>query len=637
MNSLAAAVPLAGTPVTADPGTQTVEAATLIVSYLEAIGVEYVFGVPGGAIEPLYNALAVSMRRGGPRPVLARHEAGAAFMADGYARETGRLGVCVATSGPGATNLLTGVACAYDNGVPLLAITGQPSLPLFGKRALQESACTGVNTVGMFRHCTRYSTLVSHADQLENKLVNALMRASQLPHGPVHLSIPVDLLRTQIEQRLSPEGLKGLLVKPSMIDEDAVRSLFQLVQNSRKTVLIIGGGCGEAIDALMHFAELTDSSFVTTPDAKGLVQPHHPLYRGVFGFAGHMSARKALRDGVDLVLAIGTSLGEWTSGAWSDSVLNQRLVHIDAADEHLLRSPMARQHVRGRIRTVFERLLDMMHIEQASLGLPWAGADVGRVRFAANAADKVHLAEPDKVHSDDTPIKPQRLMTELSRRFPPTTRFVADAGNSTAWAIHYLELRNRRMGLVPVASSVPVDGDIVGAQATAAAVAPQPQRRGERRQDHAGWLRVLMDFAPMGWAIGAAVGIARGKPDCPVVCITGDGSYLMNGQEITVAAQEGLNVVFVILNDAALGMVKHGQRLAGAEQVAFELPQINYAAMAAAMGIVGHVIESPEDFAALDMEVILKRQGPTLLDVRIDGEEVPPMSLRMQTLDSVQD
>ncbi len=618
MKSLAA-VPEADFPVLPSSLPQTTEAATLIVSYLEAIGVEYVFGVPGGAVEPLYNALAVSMRRGGPRPVLARHEAGAAFMADGYARETGRLGVCVATSGPGATNLLTGVACAYDNSVPMLAITGQPSLPLFGKRALQESACTGVNTVGMFRHCTRYSTLVSHADQLENKLVNALMRASQLPHGPVHLSIPVDLLRTQIEQRLSPASLKVLMAKPSMIDEDAVRGLCQLVRQSSKTVLIIGGGCGEAIDALMHFAELTDSSFVTTPDAKGLVHPHHPLYRGVFGFAGHVSAQKALRDNVDLVLAVGTSLGEWTSAAWSDSVLNQRMVHIDATDEHLLRSPMARQHVRGRIRTVFERLLDMMHIEQASWGDVWGGVEMGQVRIAANAADKVHLNEPHKVMADDTPIKPQRLMNELSQRFPPTTRFVADAGNSTAWAIHYLELRNRRVGLV---SSGPAGaGD----------------RRGERRQDHAGWLRVLMDFAPMGWAIGAAVGIARGKPDCPVVCITGDGSYLMNGQEITVAAQEGLNVVFVILNDAALGMVKHGQRLAGAERVAFELPQINYAAMAEAMGIAGHVIESPEDFAALDMEAILKRQGPTLLDIRIDGEEVPPMSLRMQTLDSVQD
>jgi acetolactate synthase-1/2/3 large subunit len=143
-----------------------------------------------------------------------------------------------------------------------------------------------------------------------------------------------------------------------------------------------------------------------------------------------------------------------------------------------------------------------------------------------------------------------------------------------------------------------------------------------------------MDFAPMGWAIGAAVGIARAKPDCPVVCITGDGSYLMNGQEITVAAQEGLTVIFVILNDGALGMVKHGQRLAGAERVAFELPGVDYAMMARSMGVAGHVINGPEDFEALDMEAILHRQGPTLLDIRIDGEEVPPMDLRMQTLEA---
>ncbi len=138
----------------------------------------------------------------------------------------------------------------------------------------------------------------------------------------------------------------------------------------------------------------------------------------------------------------------------------------------------------------------------------------------------------------------------------------------------------------------------------------------------------------MGWAIGAAVGIAQAKPNCPVVCITGDGSYLMNGQEITVAAQEGLTVIFVILNDGALGMVKHGQRLAGAERVAFELPAVDYAAMARSMGVAGHVIHGPQDFDALDMNAILQRQGPTLLDIRIDGEEVPPMDLRMQTLEA---
>jgi acetolactate synthase-1/2/3 large subunit len=590
------------------------------VSYLEALGVEYVFGVPGGAIEPLYNALAESSRRGGPRPVLARHEAGAAFMADGYARETGKLGVCCATSGPGATNLLTGVACAFDNSVPLLAITGQPSLPLFGKRALQESSCTGVNTVGMFQHCTRYNTLVSHVDQLENKLVSALMRASQPPHGPVHLSIPVDLLRAQVEPRLSPQNLKALLLKPSLVDEDAIHTLFETVQRSRKTVLIVGGGCGEAIDAIMHFAELTQSHFVTTPDAKGLINPHHYLYRGVFGFAGHVSARMALSEGVDLILAIGTSLGEWTSGAWSESVLNRNLVHIDSNDEHLMRSPMAKQHVRGRIRSVFERLLDVMHIEQAALGLPWTGKHV------QSAQAEITVREPSKLSDQSAPIKPQRLMAELSNHFPPTTRFVADAGNSTAWAIHYLELRNRRGGLAPGMTS---------AAANSPTMYP-PARRGERRQDHAGWLRVLMDFAPMGWAIGAAIGIARGNQDYPVVCITGDGSYLMNGQEITVAAQEQLTVIFVVLNDAALGMVKHGQRLAGAEQISFELPEVDFAKAVQAMGIAGHVIRSPEDFAALDMNAILSRKGPTLLDVRIDPEEVPPMDLRMQALGSAQ-
>ena len=604
----AAVVPLATSP-------NIVGAASLIVSYLEAIGVDYVFGVPGGAIEPLYNAMAVSMRRGGLRPIVARHEAGAAFMADGYARETGKIGVCVATSGPGATNLITGVACAYDNNVPMLVITGQPSLPVFGKGALQESACTGINTVAMFSHCTRYNTLVSHVDQLETKLVQALMRASQTPQGPVHLSIPLDLMRGPVEQRLSPHELQNLLRKPSLVDEDMVRALFASLQDTHKMTIIIGGDCGEAIDAIIHFAEMTNSCFVTTPDAKGLINPHHVLYRGVFGFAGHSSAQDALNDRNDLILAVGTSLREWTSGAWSNSVLNRKLVHIDATDEHLKHSPMARQHVRGRIRTVFERLLDMMHIEQEALGMPWSPLPLGQTSTAA-----VTLREPEKVYSDATPIKPQRLMVELSKRFPPTTRFLADAGNATAWAIHYLESRNnRRLSLVPASSSLDSAADSAW--------------HGERRHDHAGWLRVLMDFAPMGWAIGAAVGIARAKPDCPVVCITGDGSYLMNGQEITVAAQESLTVIFVILNDAALGMVKHGQRLAGAERIAFELPQVNFAMMAQAMGVPGHVIHGPDDFDQLDMNEILNRKGPTLLDIRIDGEEVPPMALRMQALE----
>src|SRR6185369_2860841 len=209
------------------------QVADLIVSYLEQMGVEYVFGIPGGAIEPLYNALARSSRRGGPRPVVARHEAGAAFMADGYARETGRIGVCCATSGPGATNLITGVACAFDNGIPMLVITGQPSLPSFGKRALQESACTGINTLGMFRHCTRYNSLISHPEQIESKLITALQRAVRAPRGPVHLSIPLDIMKSPSPVSKPSYDIAAKLRPTSLLDADATDDLIELLQDAK--------------------------------------------------------------------------------------------------------------------------------------------------------------------------------------------------------------------------------------------------------------------------------------------------------------------------------------------------------------------------------------------------------------------
>lgn len=561
------------------------EAADLVVAYLEQIGVEHVFGVPGGAIEPLYNALARSARRGGPRPVVARHETGAAFMADGYARETGRIGVCCATSGPGSTNLITGVACAYENEIPLLVISGQPSLFLLGRGAMQESAGTGtgIDTVAMFRSCTRYSALVSHPDQLERQLASALLLAHQPTPGPVHLSIPVDVLRSPIGHKPAYD-LASLMLPPSLVDDAAVKALHRQLGQVRRVVVLIGSGCGEAIDVILDLAEKIGAVFVTTPDAKGLVSPHHPLYRGVFGFAGHRSADAAMNDRADLILAVGSDLGEFTSNGWCESLLNGRLVHIDSCEAHLLRSPMARLHVRGRIRPVFERLLDLMR------------QDGGReIAAAARQPAQILMEDPAKRMSDVVPIKPQRLMHELGRRCPPNTRFLADTGNSIAWAIHHLDLHDCH----------PSKG---------------------------GWLRVTMNFAPMGWAIGGAVGTALAAPKSPVVCLTGDGSLLMNGQEMTVALVEKLTVVFVILNDAALGMVKHGQHLAGAERVGVELPTVDFRLLAESMGIPGHVIRSAEDLERLDLDAILRHPGPTVLDVRIDGEEVPPMGLRIKIL-----
>ncbi|HUG21880.1 thiamine pyrophosphate-binding protein [Piscinibacter sp.] len=589
--------------------TPRVEGAEVIVRYLERLGVKHVFGVPGGAIEPIYNALARSERRGGVRAVVARHEAGAAFMADGYARETGKIGVAIATSGPGATNLITGVACAYANHVPMLVITGQPPIHSFGKGALQDSSCSGINTVGMFRHCTRYNSLVSHADQLEIKLVSALMQACQTPGGPAHLSIPVDILRAEVRAPSPTADYTSLLrLKPSMVDLHAVRELQGELERAARPVFLIGNGCGEAIEAILKLAEATNALFITTPDGKGFINPRHRAYRGVFGFGGHASADTLLRSVPDLVVAFGTGFGEFNSAGWCGNLLNGRLIHVDSSEENLMRSPMARLHVRGRILSVCAHLLE-------SLG-PYTATNVVELVDPHSEAGNPHVAlhAAEQCDADTAPIKPQRLMKELSRRFPPNTRFLADAGNSMTWAIHYLQPRNRR-----------------AARSSDRAVPP----RKDARSGTASWLRVTTDFASMGWAIGAAVGVARGNPDCPVVCITGDGSYLMSGQEITVAAAEGLSIVFIVLNDAAYGMVMHGQRMARAEPIGFDLPQVDYRLLALSMGIPGHVIDSPADLDALDLDEILQRKGPTMLDVRIDREEVPPMFQRLKALGSV--
>ncbi len=585
------------------------QAADVIIAYLRQLGTEFIFGVPGGAIEPLYNALARSEREGGPRSIVARHECGAAHMADGYWRETGKLGVCCATTGPGATNLITGVACAYQNETPMLVLTAQTALPTFGKGAFQESSCTGIDTVGMFRYCTRYSSLVSHVEQLEHKLVTAIMIATGLPRGPVHLSIPVDVLRSPWTKAPAFD-VKILSQRRHVSDDAAIRELWYQIKAAKKIVLLLGAGSSEAMDTLLEFAAQAQIAVITTPDAKGWVNSYHPLYKGVFGFAGHRSAYAAVADpSVDTVLAVGVRFSEWISGGWDQVLMNERLIHIDACADHFTGSPMARLHVQGRIANVFDRLLHLHRVKLRGGGLalaspaklPAVDYKNARAHAATEAVLGVTLDEEDKCHSAAIPLKPQRLMWHLGQLFPPHTRWFADVGNSTAWLTHYLHPRERR-------STARVTGK--------------------------GTSHVIMDFGPMGWAIGAAVGAALGSRGGPVVCITGDGSFLMNGQEITVAAGARLTIIYIVLNDSALGMVKHGQRLAGAERIGFELPYIDFRALGKAMGIEAYSIRSPRDLLSLDIDALCARNGPALLDVYIDAEEVPPIGARMRVLTS---
>ncbi|MFC1684420.1 thiamine pyrophosphate-binding protein [Pseudomonadota bacterium] len=586
------------------------EVGDLLVAYLRQLNVEYVFGVPGGAIEPLYNALAKSARLGGPQPVVARHEAGAAFMADGYARATGRLGVCCATTGPGATNLITGVASAYENHIPMLVITAQTALTNFGRGALQESSCTATDIVGMFRHCTRYNTLVSHIEQFERKLAAAILHTQGAQAGPAHLSVPRDIMSASAPVPTPSFSLTASSwTRPISHVDESVDLVLERLKRARKSVFVIGHGCRDAIGVILDLAVQIDATVVVSPHGKGLVSPYHPLFRGVFGFAGHNSAREALIDpDVDEIVAVGVTLSEWSSNGWDDTaLLHGKLIHIDADEENFTRSPMAGMHVLGSVNGIFGYLL-----EQIRGGDPekrWIRAESGEIQATIpdwQGPEPMRHFRLDKEScylDESTPIKPQRLMHDLPRLLPSNTRYVVDSGNSAAWAIHYLHPFDRRVAGKRDARSCTFDG--------------------------------CMEFASMGWAIGAAVGAAIADRSKPVVCITGDGSLLMSGQEITVAVQHRVPMLFVILNDAALGMVKHGQRLANAEPIGFELPEIDYVAYAEIMGGKGYSIHSPKDLAELDFDAILKYPGPTLLDVHIDREESPPIAARMKVLQSL--
>jgi acetolactate synthase I/II/III large subunit len=569
--------------------------ADLIIEYLKLLEVEFVFGVPGGAIEAFYNALARNEKTGGPQIIVARHEAGAAFMAEGYSRETGKLGVCCVTTGPGTTNLLTGVASAYADNVPMLVISAQTPLPKFGRNALQESSCTAIDTVAIFRYCTRYNTLVSHSDQLNTKLISAIMAAHRTPAGPAHISIPADILRQK-----SSESLKlkpGRLTQEfTLTDNSAVDKLTEMLSSSWRIALFLGKGCGPAINSIMEFAELTHAPIMTGPAGKRWINSFHPLYRGVFGFAGHQSAQETMQDDtIDLIIAVGTPITELGTGGWQSHLLSERLVHIDSTVEHFSRSPMAQLHVCGDMNSIFKQLKKNV-LQGIKWGRSWDSVDPVKKNYLANHSTnndhgyQIRLDDPDSCYSDSIPLKPQRVATEFARRIPSSFRLHLDAGNAWAWFTHYYH-----------------------------------------RASSKGYYHIAMGFGSMGWAVGASIGTCLGS-DQPSVCVTGDGSYLMAGQEITVALQHHIPVIFVVLNDSALGMVKHGQKLGGAEEIGFKLPEIDYAKMAEAMGIEGITVRTPEDLVAIDWKRLGEKQGPTMINMVIDPDEVPPMGQRVKGL-----
>jgi len=568
----------------------------LIVEYLEQFGVEYVFGVPGSPLGPLFDALARGERRGGPCAVLARHESGAAFMADGYARVSGRIGVCCSTTGPGATNLITGVASAYAEQVPMLVITSQTRIADFSRGSFQDSSSDGVDIMGMFGHCTRYSSMVTHPLQLEKKLAAALSAALGHPRGPAHLSIPADIFNAAAEGPLAYPGLYGLLAaEDAAVDDAALQRLEETISDvlrrGGRIALLVGHNGAGAGREITRFAELAGAKIATTPRGKPVIDPYHPLAAGVFGCSGHASARRALTDEkVELLLAVGTNLGEWSTSKWDSAVMNDRMVHIHSNRDAFARSPMAGMHVAGNIAAIFTRLSD--RLERAR-----AAGDAAFPAIAVSAPENkdragylpagIPVLEPDlyRPAGAGLPLRAPQIFAELIGCLPLDSRYFIDNSNSVPWSIHYF-------------------------------FHPRPEA-----------YHLSIEFATMAWAIGAAVGSAFADPGAPTVCITGDGCYLMSGQEITVAVERQLPVLFVVLNDRAYGLIKHAHRLLGKEPVEYAIPTVDFAMMARAAGADAFTVRDSDELERLNWRAIAGLKRPMLLDVRIDPEARPPLAM----------
>ncbi|ABC28262.1 thiamine pyrophosphate-requiring enzyme [Hahella chejuensis KCTC 2396] len=573
-----------------------ISCAELIVKYLSLLKVPYVFGVSGGNIDPLGSALARHEDNTHVRWILTRSEAGAGFMADGFARESGVIGVCSATSGPGCTNLLTPVSNAFVDSVPMLVITGQSTISTFGRGAMQESSASGVDTILMFKGCTRYNTLVSHPEQLEHNLLAALSHATGPTPGPVHISIPLDIFETPVPSSRNPISLHTFLGQEITPDKVVLQRLNTILRGYQRGVIVIGNGCAGAMREILCYAERRAWPIVTTPMGRGLMSADHPLYRGVFGTAGHESARKTLTaEEADIIMVVCANLDEHATCGWDGStILSRRLVHINNNPEHLAKSHMAQMNLMGSPRIVFD------YLNQENQAAPAPGLSEDALPALRNdniLPQNISVLHIEDCNTDTIPINPRRLFWRLSQCAPKGVHLYADAGNAFFWATHYWHPRS--------ASVIDVNK-----------------------------MPISMGFAAMGWAIGAAIGGKFANPHIPVLCITGDGSYLMTAQEITVAKQHNLNVVILVLNNGVLGTVMHGQRMRGMKSFGNELPQTNFAILAQSMGVESYRIRDFEELVRLDIESLFLRPGPVLLDILVDKEVPPPIGQRVKNLEA---
>lgn len=563
--------------------------AELIVRTLSRMGIRYIFGIPGGAIEDLNIAI---FNEKNITSIVTKHEEGAAFMADGFARASGELGVCCATSGPGASNLITGLASAYADHIPVLSLTGQVATSVFGKGALQESGAEGVNMVSIFKTFTKYSGMLINENRAQYMLQKAIRSALSGPSGPVHLNLPINMMKKEVKDDIIPK-LKSAI---RMFDREGVREAAKKLVAARHPVIVAGWGVTLSRGAyeLLELAQLLQVPVVTSPKGKGVFPENHPLSLGVLGFAGNPAAREyVIKEDVDVMLAVGTSFNEMITAGWDQKIApSKSLIHIDINHESIGKNYFADIGLEGDARATLKELSKEVLEERSAQGK--------KVCSFVNKVQK--LKEKEKKNDtppeakDETVYHPMDLVQDLQISCPEDTIFFADMGNIMAWATRYMTFE------VPYC------------------------------------FYMGMGFSSMGYAVAAPVGAKLARPERAVVAMVGDGSFQMNGFEVSTAVNYNIPVVWIVFNNSMLGMVYHGRRLFKKtipDGLSPHFKQVDFAKVAEGLGARGIRVNKPGMITPAFMQEVLDAGTPTVIDVLIDKEAVPPIHARIKTVEEL--
>ena len=539
-----------------DSPPETRRAADALVDVLIEAGVEVVFGIPGGTIAPIYDAL---LDRPAIRVITTRHENMAMFAAAGYTRATGKLGVVLVTSGPGVINAMTGLASAHCDGLPVLLLAGEVPRRNQGKGALQDGGAHFLNIAAMARHICKLSLEVVDGAMMPTMVRRAIATALSGRRGPVVLTLPLDVSSANVVTTdVSIDVASRFVIAPAALEKVATRLRF-----SERRLIFAGSGVrmGDGAAQLLAFAERIQCPVMTTPKGKGVFPENHPLSLGVYGLGGHPSSSRYLEEGVDTLLAIGTSLGDLSTNGWSHQLQPRRsLIHVDIDAQQIGRSYTTEIAIVAPADQFLRELSAHVPIADAPRVFGLTRHDA-----AAFAAARTGL------------IAPQRALWELQQALPADTIFTCDSGEHFLFAVHYLESRL-------------ADGFIA-----------------------------MSGLGSMGSGIGGAVGAKLARPQRTVAAVCGDGGFAMCGTEVATAVVERLPIVFAVMNDQRLGMVELGHNALYGRAPEFGTGPLNITEMASALGAESIVIDTPGQI--LELAGHLQRlRGPIVLDVRIDPE-----------------